>query len=504
MSKVRVRFAPSPTGPLHLGGVRTALYDYLFAKNQGGEFVLRIEDTDTARYVEGAEDYIMEALEWCGIIPDESPKHGGKFAPYRQSERREIYDKHLAEILKTDYAYLAFDTPEELDAIRKEYEENGEVFAYNYITRNRLKNSLTLSKDEVERLLAENVPYVVRFKMPIDRILNLEDIIRGKSSVNTNTLDDKVLVKNDGMPTYHFANIIDDHEMKITHVIRGEEWLPSLGLHYLLYEAMGWERPQFAHLSLILKPEGKGKLSKRDGDKFGFPVFPLNFRDPQTGVVSKGYREEGYLPEAFINMVALLGWSPANDREILSLEEMTKEFDLHKVHKAGARFSKEKAEWFNHEYLKLTSDQEALVLFKKVEDINLSHLDDDQLLKIISLMKERATFIKDIYTDGKFFFEAPSSYDEKAVKKAWNEQTSSLMNDFAEALHGTEIFEAENLRHIIHDFAETRGLGMGKVMMPLRLALVGELKGPDVPDILQVLGKEESVGRIKNAVNNIS
>lgn len=504
MSKVRVRFAPSPTGPLHLGGVRTALYDYLFAKNQGGEFVLRIEDTDTARYVEGAEDYIMEALEWCGIIPDESPKHGGKFAPYRQSERRDIYDKHLAEILKTDYAYLAFDTPEELDEIRKEYEENGEVFAYNYITRNRLKNSLTLSKDEVERLLAENVPYVVRFKMPIDRILNLEDIIRGKSSVNTNTLDDKVLVKNDGMPTYHFANIIDDHEMEITHVIRGEEWLPSLGLHYLLYEAMGWERPQFAHLSLILKPEGKGKLSKRDGDKFGFPVFPLNFRDPQTGVVSKGYREEGYLPAAFINMVALLGWSPANDREILSLEEMTKEFDLHKVHKAGARFSKEKAEWFNHEYLKLTSDQEALVLLKKVEDINLSHLDDDQLLKIISLMKERATFIKDIYTDGKFFFEAPSSYDEKAVKKAWNEQTASLMNDFAEALHGTEIFEAENLRHIIHDFAETRGLGMGKVMMPLRLALVGELKGPDVPDILQVLGKEESVGRIKNAVNNIS
>uniref|UniRef100_UPI002F95EB07 glutamate--tRNA ligase n=1 Tax=Kaistella sp. TaxID=2782235 RepID=UPI002F95EB07 len=468
------------------------------------EFVLRIEDTDTARYVEGAEDYIMEALEWCGIIPDESPQHGGKFAPYRQSERRDIYDKHLAEILKTDYAYLAFDTPEELDEIRKEYEENGEVFAYNYITRNRLKNSLTLSKDEVERLLAENVPYVVRFKMPIDRILNLEDIIRGKSSVNTNTLDDKVLVKNDGMPTYHFANIIDDHEMEITHVIRGEEWLPSLGLHYLLYEAMGWERPQFAHLSLILKPEGKGKLSKRDGDKFGFPVFPLNFRDPETGVVSKGYREEGYLPEAFINMVALLGWSPANDREILSLEEMTKEFDLHKVHKAGARFSKEKAEWFNHEYLKLTSDQEALVLFKKVEDINLSHLDDDQLLKIISLMKERATFIKDIYTDGKFFFEAPSSYDEKAVKKAWNEQTASLMNDFAEALHGTEIFEAENLKHIIHDFAETRGLGMGKVMMPLRLALVGELKGPDVPDILQVLGKEESVGRIKNAVNNIS
>ena len=504
MSKVRVRFAPSPTGPLHLGGVRTALYDYLFAKNQGGEFVLRIEDTDTARYVEGAEDYIMEALEWCGIIPDESPKHGGKFAPYRQSERRDIYDRYLAEILKTDYAYLAFDTPEELDEIRKEYEENGEVFAYNYITRNRLKNSLTLSKDELERLLAENVPYVVRFKMPIDRILNLEDIIRGKSSVNTNTLDDKVLVKNDGMPTYHFANIVDDHEMEITHVIRGEEWLPSLGLHYLLYEAMGWERPQFAHLSLILKPEGKGKLSKRDGDKFGFPVFPLNFKDPETGNISKGYREEGYLPNAFINMVALLGWSPANDREILTLEEMVKEFDLHKVHKAGARFSKEKAEWFNHEYLKQLSDEETLALFKGVEGIDLSQFNDEKLLKIISLMKERATFIKDIYRDGKFFFEAPVTYDEKASKKAWNDEAGILMNDLADVLQTIENFEAEILRKAIHDFAETKELGMGKVMMPLRLALVGELKGPDVPDILEILGSEESVSRIKNAVNNIN
>ena len=503
MSKVRVRFAPSPTGPLHLGGVRTALYDYLFAKNQGGEFVLRIEDTDTARYVEGAEDYIMEALEWCGIIPDESPKHGGKFAPYRQSERRDIYDRYLAEILKTDYAYLAFDTPEELDEIRKEYEENGEVFAYNYITRNRLKNSLTLSKDEVERLLAENVPYVVRFKMPIDRILNLEDIIRGKSSVNTNTLDDKVLVKNDGMPTYHFANIVDDHEMEITHVIRGEEWLPSLGLHYLLYEAMGWERPQFAHLSLILKPEGKGKLSKRDGDKFGFPVFPLNFKDPETGNISKGYREEGYLPNAFINMVALLGWSPANDREILTLDEMVQEFDLHKVHKAGARFSKEKAEWFNHEYLKQLSNEETLALLKVTEGIDLKQFSDDKLLKIISLMKERATFIKDIYRDGKFFFEAPVTYDEKASKKAWNDEAGILMNDLADVLQTIENFEAEILRKAIHDFAETKELGMGKVMMPLRLALVGELKGPDVPDILEILGSEESVSRIKNAVNNI-
>ena len=503
MSKVRVHFAPSPTGPLHLGGVRTALYDYLFAKNQGGDFVLRIEDTDTARYVEGAEEYIMEALEWCGIIPDESPKHGGKFAPYRQSERRDIYDKYLAEILKTDYAYLAFDTPEELDEIRKEFEQNGDVFAYNYITRNRLKNSLTLSKEEVQTLLDEKVPYVVRFKMPVDRVLNLEDIIRGKTSVNTNTLDDKVLVKNDGMPTYHFANIIDDHEMEITHVIRGEEWLPSLGLHYLLYEAMGWERPEFAHLSLILKPEGKGKLSKRDGDKFGFPVFPLNFKDPETGNISKGYREEGYLPEAFINMVALLGWSPANDREILSLEEMTKEFDLHKVHKAGARFNKEKAEWFNQEYLKSKSDEEVLSLLKVAEGINLDGSSDEKLLKVISLMKDRATFAKDIFSEGKFFFEAPISYDEKAVKKAWNEETPAILNDFSEKLTNLTDFQAVAIKQSIHDLAEEKGLGMGKVMMPLRLSLVGELKGPDVPEILEILGKEESIERIKNAVNNI-
>ena len=502
MSKVRVRFAPSPTGPLHLGGVRTALYDYLFAKNQGGEFILRIEDTDTARFVEGAEDYIMEALEWCGIIPDESPKHGGKFAPYRQSERRDIYDKHLVELLKTDYAYIAFDTTEELDEVRKEFEQNGDVFAYDHISRNRLKNSLTLAKEEVQKLIDEKVPYVVRFKMPVDRVLNLEDIIRGKSSVNTNTLDDKVLVKNDGMPTYHFANIVDDHEMEISHVIRGEEWLPSLGLHYLLYEAMGWERPEFAHLSLILKPEGKGKLSKRDGDKFGFPVFPLNFTDVETGNISKGFREEGYLPEAFINMVALLGWSPANDREILTLEEMAAEFDLNKVHKAGARFNKEKAEWFNSEYLRAKSDEEVRDLLKNADGIDLINCSDEKLLKIISLMKERAVFVKDIYNDGKFFFTSPTEYDEKAVKKSWNEAAAQVMNEFTLKLQDS-VFEPEILKQEIHDFAESKGLGMGKVMMPLRLALVGELKGPDVPDIMQILGKEETIARIKNAVNNI-
>jgi nondiscriminating glutamyl-tRNA synthetase len=500
MNKVRVRFAPSPTGPLHLGGVRTALYDYLFAKNQGGEFVLRIEDTDTTRYVEGAEDYIEEALEWCGIIPDESPKKGGKFAPYRQSERRDIYDRYTEQILKTDYAYIAFDTAEELDAIRAEYEAKGDVFSYNNISRNRLKNSIALSEEEVQKLLDEKTPYVVRFKMPVDRTLGLVDIIRGNFAVNTNTLDDKVLVKNDGMPTYHFANIIDDHEMEISHVIRGEEWLPSLGLHILLYEAMGWEAPQFAHLSLILKPEGKGKLSKRDGDKFGFPVFPLNFTDPVTGNISKGYREEGYLPEAFINMVALLGWSPADDKEILSLDEMTKEFDLNKVHKAGARFSKEKAEWFNHQYIQLKSDEELLQILKS-SDLNLT-LSDEKLLKVVHLMKERATFPKDIYENGKFFFEAPSSYDEKASKKAWNDETSNLLTEFSVMLSEIEAFTSENIKQNLHDFAENKGVGMGKVMMPLRLALVGELKGPDVPDIVELVGKEESIARINNAINN--
>lgn len=573
MGKVRVRFAPSPTGPLHLGGVRTALYDYLFAKNQGGEFILRIEDTDTARYVEGAEEYIEEALEWCGIIPDESPKRGGKFAPYRQSERRDIYDRYTEQILKTDYAYIAFDTAEELDAVRAEFEAKGEVFSYNNVSRNILKNSVALSKEEVQQLLDAKTPYVVRFKMPIDRTLGLVDMIRGNSAVNTNTLDDKVLVKNDGMPTYHFANIIDDHEMEISHVIRGEEWLPSLGLHTLLYEAMGWEAPEFAHLSLILKPDVStlinkenidsitksfteefvtknsqfsfdeaatlikslfsevksprfksmlnenekdneitasvkqflkkglsGKLSKRDGDKFGFPVFPLNFTDPATGNMSKGYRESGYLPEAFMNMVALLGWTPADDKEILSLEEMAKEFDLNKVHKAGARFSKEKAEWFNHQYIQLKSDNELLNILKE-SDLHLN-MEDEKLLKIIHLMKERATFPTDIYENGKFFFEAPSSYDEKASKKAWNDETSNLLTEFAESLNSINDFSSENIKQNLHDFAENKGIGMGKVMMPLRLALVGELKGPDVPDILELVGIEESIARISNAVNN--
>ncbi|QOR73477.1 glutamate--tRNA ligase [Cruoricaptor ignavus] len=502
MSNVRVRFAPSPTGALHLGGVRTALYDYLFAKNRGGDFVLRIEDTDSARFVEGAEEYIEEALQWCGIIADESPSKGGPFAPYRQSERREIYDKYTGQILQTDYAYLAFDTPEELEKARKAAENGGEVFSYNYQTRNNLRNSLALPKEEVEQLLAEKTPYVVRFKMPFDRILNLDDIIRGNFSVNTNSLDDKVLVKNDGMPTYHFANVIDDHEMQISHVIRGEEWLPSLGLHTLLYEAFGWEPPKFAHLSLILKPEGKGKLSKRDGAKFGFPVFPLNFFDKDSGETYKGYREAGYLPEAFINFLALLGWTPSGDREVLSMDEMISEFDLEKVHKAGARFSREKAEWFNHQYLQKTSDEEILQMLKKLDGVENSALSDGQILKVIALMKERANFPQDIYNEGKFFFQKPESFDEKAAKKAWNEGSAEILKTFSQKLSDAE-FSPKNLKQKIHEVAEEKAVGMGKVMMPLRLALVGELKGPDVPDIMAILGKEESLARIEAAVPSL-
>ncbi|RRQ46744.1 glutamate--tRNA ligase [Chryseobacterium sp. SC28] len=501
MKKVRVRFAPSPTGALHLGGVRTALYDYLFAKHHGGEFVLRIEDTDTARYVEGAEDYIMNSLEWCGIIPDESPRVGGPYAPYRQSERRDIYDRYKNQILKTEHAYLAFDTPEELDAVRKEFEAKGEVFSYNYKTRQHLKNSISLSEQEVQKLLNADTPYVVRFKMPVDRTLHLQDIIRGHFSVNTNTLDDKVLIKNDGMPTYHFANVVDDFEMKISHVIRGEEWLPSMPLHILLYEAMNWEAPEFAHLSLILKPEGKGKLSKRDGAKFGFPVFPMNFKDPETGEIWKGYKEAGYFPEAFVNMTALLGWTPANDKEIVSMEEMIAEFDLHKVHKAGARFDPQKAKWFNQEYLKMKSDQEILNLLKNEDPLKNIRIADDKLLKIVSLMKERASFVIDIYNEGKFFFEKPTSYDEKAVKKAWTESTSKVLGDLSAKLEASK-FDSESLREVIHRFAEEHALGLGKVMMPLRLALVGELKGPDVPDIMNIIGKEETLERIANAIRS--
>jgi len=503
MKKIRVRFAPSPTGALHLGGVRTALYNYLFAKQNSGDFVLRIEDTDTERFVEGAEDYIMKALEWTGIIPDESPSSGGVHAPYRQSERKHIYNKYIELILKTDFAYLAFDTKEELEDVRKNCEKKGVIFSYNNETRKKLRNSLSLTSEEVKDLLDKNTPYVIRFNPPHNKTIELNDIIRGKFSVNTNTLDDKVLVKNDGMPTYHFANVIDDHEMNISHVIRGEEWLPSMPLHILLYEAMGWEHPEFAHLPLILKPSGNGKLSKRDGDKLGFPVFPLNFTDPITGKLSIGYKEEGYFPEAFINMLALLGWSPPNDKEILCLEEMIRTFDLNKVHKAGARFNLDKAKWFNQQYLQETKDIDILPTFKDILLKNEIHISDEKALKIISLMKERAVFIKDIFDEGKFFFYAPNSYDEKALKKSWSKNTSEIINELSNKFNFIKNFESEKIKLLLHDFAQEKSLGMGKIMMPLRICLVGELKGPDIPEIMEIIGLNECQNRIEKLIKTM-
>jgi glutamyl-tRNA synthetase len=501
MDKVRVRFAPSPTGPLHLGGVRTALYDYLFAKNQGGEFVLRIEDTDTARYVEGAEEYIEEALEWCGIIADESPKKGGKFAPYRQSERRHIYDKYTEQILKTDYAYIAFDTAEELDAIRAEYEARGDVFSYDNKSRNRLRNSIALSEEEVQKLLDEKTPYVVRFKMPIDRTLNLVDIIRGNSSVNTNTLDDKVLVKNDGMPTYHFANIVDDHLMEISHVIRGEEWLPSTALHTLLYSFFGWEAPKFAHLPLILKPDGKGKLSKRDGDKMGFPVFPLNWKSAD-GEIYTGFREQGYLPEAFINMLALLGWNPGTEQELFSLTELEEIFSLEKVNKSGARFDPDKTKWFQQQHLK---NQSKGTILQTIADILPENTySQNELESICGLMKERVVFAQEIPTEAAYFFMAPHEYDSKTVEKKWKDNSATLLHEFATTLETLNDFTAIGVESAFHDFLTRKEVGLAQVMPVLRLAITGLGNGPQIFEIAALLGKNNVISRIKTAVQTIN
>lgn len=497
MSEIRVRFAPSPTGYLHIGGVRTALYNYLFAKKNNGKFILRIEDTDQNRFVKGAEEYINEALKWCGLEPDESPEKGGPFAPYKQSQRKDIYKQYVADLLKTDYAYIAFDTPEELEKLRTDYEAQGKVFSYNFEIRNNLNNSLNLSNEIVQQKINSGVPYVIRFKIPPHRTLVLSDIIRGNFSIDTSTLDDKVLVKTDGMPTYHLANIVDDHTMEITHVIRGEEWLPSLALHVLLYEAFGWNAPKFAHLPLILKPEGKGKLSKRDGDKSGFPVFPLAWINEKDGTSSIGYREEGYLPQAFINMLALLGWSPTNDKEILSMKELVQEFDLEKVHKSGARFNPEKAKWFNHEYIVQSNASMLLPHFQKILKEKGIEPYNTKDLRIIELLKERVNFIQEIWKIGSFFWIAPSSYEEKNYKKVIKGETATILSQLYTGLQSVSFSERE-LHNYIHDYVEKSGLGFGKVMQPLRLALVGELKGPDIPIIMEILEKKESLQRIKN------
>ncbi|MEO1030801.1 MAG: glutamate--tRNA ligase [Bacteroidota bacterium] len=505
MSKnVRVRFAPSPTGPLHIGGVRTALFNYLFAKKYGGDFVLRIEDTDQNRYVEGAEDYIVDALNWCGIPFDEGPGTNEKFGPYRQSERKHLYKQYADQLISEGKAYYAFDTPEQLDAHRKDHEAKGKTFIYNWHNREkgRLVNSLVLSGEDTKAKIDAGEPYVVRFKSPQDETLHLKDIIRGDISIDTNVLDDKVLFKSDGMPTYHLANIVDDHLMEITHVIRGEEWLPSLALHQLLYDAFGWEAPQFAHLPLILKPTGKGKLSKRDGDKLGFPVFPMAWTDPKTNETSRGYKEDGYFPEAVVNFLAFLGWNPGTEQEIFNVEALVNAFDLERVNKAGARFDPDKTQWFNHHYMQQQLDLDLAEQFKSSR-AELTDIDVNYIALVVGLVKERATFIHEFWNLSHFFFVAPETYDDKASKKALKEGTIELMQRVIDIVSVTREFTVQNLQSKLKGWITENNIGFGKVMMPLRLALVGALQGPDVFEIMFLIGKNETVRRIDALVKTM-
>ncbi|MCC4212197.1 glutamate--tRNA ligase [Leeuwenhoekiella parthenopeia] len=500
---VRVRFAPSPTGPLHIGGVRTALYNYLFAKKHKGSFILRIEDTDQNRYVPGAENYIIEALNWCGIPFDEGPGKEQGYGPYRQSERKDKYLAFAEKLIASGDAYYAFDTAEALDAHRKDHEEQGKTFIYNWHNRNKLDNSLNLSAEETQKRLDAGEDYVIRFKSPQSELLELEDLIRGSVEVDTSLLDDKVLFKADGMPTYHLANIVDDHLMEITHVIRGEEWLPSMPLHVMLYRAFGWEAPRFAHLPLIMKPVGKGKLSKRDGDKMGFPVFPLEWKDPNTGEISAGYREDGYLPEAVVNMLAFLGWNPGTEKEIYTLEELVADFELERVHKSGAKFDPEKTKWFQQQHLHLTSEASLVKPFQEILKEKHLDYDDAYVQKVISLVKERAIFIEDLWEQGHFFFERPEEYDEKTAKKTWKEDTGEIMIHLSKIVNDTEDFSAENLSANVKGWITAENLGFGKVMQPLRLSLVGSMSGPDVFEIAATIGKEKTLERIRFAIERL-
>ncbi|MFV0571527.1 MAG: glutamate--tRNA ligase [Xanthomarina gelatinilytica] len=505
MSKqVRVRFAPSPTGPLHIGGVRTALFNYLFAKKHKGTFILRIEDTDQNRYVEGAENYIVESLNWCHIPYDEGPGKNEKFGPYRQSERKHLYKEYADKLIATGNAYYAFDTAETLDFHRKDHEEKGKTFIYNWHNRLKLCNSLSLSAEETQAKLDAGEDHVIRFKSPQDETLHLTDIIRGNITIDTNVLDDKVLFKSDGMPTYHLANIVDDHLMEITHVIRGEEWLPSLALHFQLYKAFGWEAPEFAHLPLILKPTGKGKLSKRDGDKLGFPVFPLAYKDHKTDEISRGYREDGYFPEAVVNFLAFLGWNPGSEQEIFSLQELVQAFNLSRVNKAGARFDPDKIKWFNHHYMQEQDNDVLAEQFQMLFPDALKDIDVNYISMVIHLIKERATFVTDFWDLGHYFFETPTGLDEKAVKKAWKEESPELMKELLSIISSIEDFTVENLQTEIKGWITSKEIGFGKVMMPLRLALVGALQGPEVFDIMYLIGKDESIRRIDNLINTLS
>lgn len=503
--KVRVRFAPSPTGALHLGGVRTALFNYLFARHHKGDFLLRIEDTDQTRYVPGAEEYIIKSLEWCGLKVDEGVGAGGEYGPYRQSERKNLYKQYALQLVASGHAYYSFDTAEELDNYRKSCEAQKETFIYNAATRVKLRNSLTMDTDKVQKLLEAGEPYVIRFKMPENEELHLKDIIRGEVRFNTALLDDKVLFKSDGMPTYHLANVVDDYLMKITHVIRGEEWLPSLPLHVLLYRSFGWTEvmPEFAHLPLILKPVGNGKLSKRDGNKMGFPVFPMQWTDPETGEIWHGYKEDGYFPEAFLNMLALLGWNDGTDKEIFSMEELCQAFSLERVHKAGSRFDPEKAKWFNHKYLINKPDSELASQLKEILKRNGIFTDDTKIEKVCGLMKERADFVKDIYKDSLFFFVTPEEYNEKDVKKYWKEESIPLMQELYNLLSNIEDFSFANTERIISEWITTKEIGFGKVMNPFRVAIVGAAKGPHMFDIIEIIGKAETLKRLEKALNTL-
>ena len=497
--KVRVRFAPSPTGALHIGGVRTALYNYLFARQHGGDLVFRIEDTDSNRFVPGAEEYIIESFRWLGIKFDEGVSFGGEHGPYRQSERRSIYKKYVEQLLAADKAYIAFDTPEQLEAKRAEIQN----FQYDARTRGEMNNSLTLPAEEVERRIADGEQYVVRFKVEPGIEVHIDDMIRGHVVIKSDILDDKVLYKSaDELPTYHLANIVDDHLMEITHVIRGEEWLPSAPLHVLLYRAFGWEdtMPKFAHLPLLLKPEGKGKLSKRDGDRLGFPVFPLEWHDPKTGDVSSGYRESGYFPEAVVNFLALLGWNPGTEQELFTLDELVQAFDIHKCSKAGARFDYQKGIWFNHEYMLKKSNEEVANLFAPIVANNGVDESMERITKVVAMMKDRVNFVKELWPLCSFFFIAPTEYDEKTVKKRWKTDSAKVMGELADVLEGIDDFSVEGQEPVVMKWVEEKGYKLGDVMNAFRLTLVGIGKGPGMFDISAFLGKEETLKRMRKAI----
>ncbi len=498
--RVRVRFAPSPTGALHIGGVRTALYNYLFAKQHNGDMVFRIEDTDSSRFVPGAEEYIIESFRWLGIKFDEGVSFGGKYGPYRQSERRAIYKKYVDQLLDDGKAYIAFDTPEELEAKRNEIKN----FQYDAHTRGMMRNSLTLPKEEVEQLIADGKQYVVRFKVEPGEEVHVHDLIRGDVVIKSDILDDKVLYKSaDELPTYHLANIVDDHLMEISHVIRGEEWLPSAPLHVLLYRAFGWENtmPQFAHLPLLLKPDGKGKLSKRDGDRLGFPVFPLEWHDPKTGEVSSGFREQGYFPEAVINFLALLGWNPGTEQELFTLDELVKAFDISKCSKAGAKFDFQKGIWFNHEYILKKRDDEIAQLFAPIVGGNGVEESLERVTQVVHMMKDRVNFVKELWPLCSFFFIPPTEYDEKTVKKRWKEDSAQVMTELANVLEGINDFSVDGQESVVMAWIEQKGYKLGDVMNAFRLALVGIGKGPGMFDISAFLGKEETLRRLRRAID---